>query len=39
LPDAKNANGDFLLELDEWLEGRQPAPELFALDQQRDTLH
>jgi hypothetical protein len=39
LPDAKNANGDFLLKLDEWLEGRQPTPELFAVDQQRDTLH
>jgi hypothetical protein len=40
LPDVQVANGEFLLNLHEWLEGRQPAPKLFTPDPQGcETLH
>jgi hypothetical protein len=37
LPDSENVNGDFLLDLHEWLEGRQPAPELFKREEAGET--
>jgi len=36
-PELENVNDEFLLDLHEWLEGRQPAPELFTREEASGT--